>query len=91
MDSNIANKQQLSKGQISPAQCRGARAMLKMSQQELAEASAVSPRAIADFEAAKRKMTKANVAALQRALEAAGAEFTDGDQPGVRLAKKKRR
>jgi hypothetical protein len=25
--------------------------------------------------------------ALQRALEAAGIEFTDGDQPGVRLTK----
>jgi hypothetical protein len=26
-----------------------------------------------------------NLAAIQRALEAAGIEFTDGDAPGVRL------
>jgi hypothetical protein len=28
-----------------------------------------------------------NLAAIQHALEAAGVEFTNGDQPGVRLRK----
>jgi hypothetical protein len=28
-----------------------------------------------------------NLAAIQRALEAAGVEFTNGDQPGVRMRK----
>jgi transcriptional regulator with XRE-family HTH domain len=63
--------------------------MLSMTREELAQASGVSPRAIADFEADKRKTINANVAALRHALEAAGVEFTNGDQPGVRLAKKK--
>jgi hypothetical protein len=31
------------------------------------------------------KSAAANVDAVQRALEAAGVEFTDGDAPGVRL------
>ncbi len=62
--------------------------MLHMSQQALAEASQVSARAIADFELGNRKPIKATMAALQRALEESGIEFTNGDQPGMRLAKK---
>ena len=75
---------------ISGAQCRGARAMLGMTRAQLAEACGVSARAIADFEAGKRKPIKATLAAIQRALEDAGAEFTNGGQPGVRLAEKKK-
>ena len=33
------------------------------------------------------KLTMANNLAIRRALEAAGVEFTNGDQPGVRLTK----
>ncbi len=32
-------------------------------------------------------MTTANELAVRRALESAGVEFTNGDQPGVRLTK----
>jgi len=32
-------------------------------------------------------LTPANQIAIRRALEAAGVEFTNGDQPGVRLSK----
>jgi transcriptional regulator with XRE-family HTH domain len=64
--------------------------MLGMTQQTLAELSGVSPRAIADFEAENRKPIKATLAALQRALEEAGVEFTNGGPPGVRLAAKRR-
>jgi hypothetical protein len=35
----------------------------------------------------KPPITEANADALQRALEAAGVEFTNGDQPGVRMRK----
>ncbi len=63
--------------------------MLKMSQAGLAEASGVSARAIADFELENRQPIRANMAAIQRALEEAGVEFSSGDQPGVRLTKKK--
>ena len=85
MRRKVAVIPQHSKSQISAAQCRGARAMLGITQQELAEQSGVSPRAIADFEAENRKPIRATLAALQRALEGAGMEFTNGGQPGVKL------
>jgi len=88
MNRKVAVIPQHSKSQISAAQCRGARAMLGMTQQELAELSGVSPRAIADFEAENRKPINATLAALQRALESAGVEFTNGGQPGVKLIEK---
>jgi hypothetical protein len=34
--------------------------------------------------------TRNNLAAIQRVLEEAGVEFTNGDAPGVRPRKKKR-
>ena len=74
---------------ITSGQCRGARAMLGINRTQLAEMSGVSARAIADFEADNRNPIRATMAALQRALEDAGIEFTNDDQPGVRLAKKK--
>ena len=62
-----------------------------MSQVQLAGAAGVSSRTILDFEADKRKPIKATLAAIRRALENAGVEFTNGGQPGVRLAEKKKR
>ena len=50
----------------------------------------VSRAVIIDFEKGRRVPTRNNLAAIQRVLEAAGVEFTNGDAPGVRLRKKKR-
>jgi transcriptional regulator with XRE-family HTH domain len=75
---------------FSPAQCRAARALIEMSQADLAEAAGVSSRTVLDFEASKRQPIKATLAAIQRALEAAGVEFTNGGQPGVRLTVQKK-
>jgi len=75
---------------FSPAQCRAARALIDMSQVQLAEAAGVSSRTILDFEAGKRQPIKATLAAIQRALETAGVEFTNGEQQGVKFSKKKR-
>jgi transcriptional regulator with XRE-family HTH domain len=61
-----------------------------MTRAQLAEACGVSARAIADFEADKRQPIKATLAAIQRALEDAGVEFSDGGQPGIRLATKRK-
>jgi transcriptional regulator with XRE-family HTH domain len=74
---------------ILPAQCRAARGLIAMSQKDLARAAGVSSRTILNFESNQRQPIKATLAAIQRALEDAGVEFTDGDQAGVRLAKKK--
>ncbi len=68
-----------------PAQSRAARGMLDWSQTHLAVASNLSESTVRDFEKGRRVPSTNNLAAIQRALEAAGIEFTDGDAPGVRL------
>jgi hypothetical protein len=42
------------------------------------------------FEKGRRVPNRNNLAAIQRVLEEAAVEFTNGDAPGVRLRKKKR-
>jgi hypothetical protein len=42
------------------------------------------------FREGPEQPTKNNLAAIQRVLEEAGVEFTNGDAPGLRLRKKKR-
>ncbi|MFT8723583.1 MAG: helix-turn-helix transcriptional regulator [Acetobacter malorum] len=76
--------------ELSAAQCRGARAMLGISQTELAEAASVSRQTIVDFERGARTPYANNLAALRKALEAAGVEFIpqNGGGPGVRLKEK---
>lgn len=78
---------------ITSQQIRGARAMLGISADELAELSKIGVATIRRAEAAEGipGITPANLAALQRALEAAGVEFIaeNGGGPGVRLAKGK--
>jgi transcriptional regulator with XRE-family HTH domain len=74
---------------MTPAQSRAGRALINWSQQELAVASGVSVSTIRDFETSKRSPIGNNLAAMQRALEAAGVEFTNGGEPGVKLRKAK--
>jgi hypothetical protein len=75
---------------ITPHQCRAARGMLAWTQDRLSAAAGVSLSAIKDFEAERRQPMPANRAAIQRAFEAAGVEFTNGDEPGLKLKKPKR-
>jgi hypothetical protein len=72
------------------AQIRAARGLIGWSAVELSRGSSVSLRTIQRAEQAESdmKLTMANNVAIRRALEAAGVEFTNGDQPGVRLAKR---
>ena len=72
---------------ISSAQMRAARALLRWSALDLAKASKVGVATIRRVEVVDGEIpvTLANEAALRQALEAAGVEFTNGDQPGVRL------
>src|SRR5450755_2657354 len=69
-----------------PVQCRMARAALGLGVRELAIAAKVSIDTVARFERGE-ELKERTVDALQRALETAGVEFTNGDQPGVRLTK----
>jgi len=72
---------------ITPDQCRGARALLQMTQEQLAALSGVSLRTIAHFEKGERQPIPANIAALRRAFEEAGIEFIpeNGGGAGVRF------
>src|SRR3984957_16195964 len=72
---------------LTPALIRGARAMLQMSQVELAEKAGISKTGLANLEIGKADSRGSTLAAIQRALEDAGAEFiTDGSGGlGVRL------
>jgi transcriptional regulator with XRE-family HTH domain len=72
---------------MTPDQSRAARGLLDWSQAELAAQSNLSESTIRDFEKGRRIPSINNLAAVRRALEAAGVEFIDGDQPGVRLTR----
>lgn len=75
---------------ITPAQCRAARALVEMTQNELAQASGVSLRSINNFERGERMLMRANMSSIVATLATAGVVFIDenSDGPGVRLAKK---
>jgi hypothetical protein len=77
------------RGVISGAQIRAGRALIHWSAADLSKRSSVSLRTIRRAELAEHDMrlTVANNLAIRRALEAAGVEFTNGDQPGVKLAR----
>jgi hypothetical protein len=69
---------------FSPVQCRMGRAALGLRVRELATGAKVSVDTVARFERGD-ELKERTIEALRRALEAAGVEFTNGDQPGVRL------
>jgi DNA-binding XRE family transcriptional regulator len=73
--------------EITPAQCRAARALVDFTQRQLADAAGLSVSTLADFERSIRPVSGHLTAAIRRALEAAGVEFTNGGEPGVRLRK----
>jgi transcriptional regulator with XRE-family HTH domain len=63
---------------ISPYQCRAARGLFAMTQQELANASGVSLRTITSFEdSSDRRPIAANLAAIRTALKRLGVRFTE--------------
>ncbi len=63
-----------------------ARAALGLGIRELAAAAKVSIDTVARFERGQ-ELKERTVEAIQRSLEVAGVEFTNGDQPGVRLSR----
>jgi transcriptional regulator with XRE-family HTH domain len=65
-----------------------ARAALNWSLQQLSEAAGVHRNTISNFETGRYAGEPATLEAISTALEAAGVEFTNGDQPGVRLRKR---
>lgn len=72
---------------MTPAQCRAARALIGLTQDDLAEASGVAKRTIASFEAEERQPYGRTIEALKQSLEIGGVIFVaeNGEGPGVRL------
>jgi transcriptional regulator with XRE-family HTH domain len=85
----MALKMSMGKTDLTSAQIRAARSLIKWSAEDLARRSSVSLRTIRRAELADRNtsMTTANELAVRQALESAGVEFIDenGGGPGVRL------
>src|SRR5262245_50248708 len=71
--------------EMTPAQSRAARGLLKWTQDDLARASRVSVVTVRNFENEKSTLQRATEDVIRRALEEAGVEFTNGNQLGVRL------
>lgn len=73
---------------ITPAQVRAARAMLELSQEQLAKLSEIGINSVRDIESQRRPAEAGTLRAIQRALNNAGVVFVAGDEhagPGVRL------
>lgn len=63
---------------LTPAMCRAGRALLGLSQAELADRAGVARLTVADFERSARKPMAANLAAIRSALAAAGIDLLPG-------------
>lgn len=78
---------------ISALQTKAARTIINWSQETLAQKAQVSKRTIIDFERNARHPQRSTIAAIKTALEVAGIEFIENEQPspsggpGVRLKK----
>jgi transcriptional regulator with XRE-family HTH domain len=72
---------------LSGGQIRAARALLRWRVEELARRTSLGRNTIKRAEAndGNTSLTAANELAIRHAFEAAGVEFTNGDQPGLRL------
>ncbi len=79
---------------MTSAQMRAARAMLNWSQAKLAEEAGISVETVKRLERMTGALDATKVAtleAIKKALGAGGVEFTNGDEPGVKMRAKKKR
>ena len=77
---------------INPAQCRTGRALLELTQTQLALAAGVGLSTVVDFEKNRRQLSNGAIESIFQALTRAGVEFIqeNGGGPGVRLRKRQR-
>jgi predicted transcriptional regulator len=75
---------------LTPQQIRGARAMLGLTQAELAKLAGLSTTGLNNIESGSADPKASTLTAIKTALESAGVEFIaeNGGGPGVRLKKK---
>jgi transcriptional regulator with XRE-family HTH domain len=74
---------------MTPSQCRAARALIDLTQPDLAAAAGLGLSTVVDFERGRRLVSVESVSAIRAALETAGVEFIpeNGGGAGVRLRK----
>jgi transcriptional regulator with XRE-family HTH domain len=79
--------------EMRPAQCRAGRALLDMTQTQLASLAGIGLSTVVDFEKERRQVSATAVEAIQKALNRAGVEFIgeNGGGAGVRLRKRQPR
>jgi predicted transcriptional regulator len=75
--------------EMNPAQCRAGRALLEITQSQLAASAGLGLSTVVDFEKERRQVSPESVEAIRRSLISAGVEFIDenGGGAGVRLKK----
>ena len=73
---------------LKPEQIRGARAMLSLTQAEVAKRAGISTTGLNNIERGLSDPKASTLAAIQTVLEAAGVDFTNGGEPGVKLRRK---
>jgi DNA-binding XRE family transcriptional regulator len=78
---------------ITPAQCRAARALLDITQSQLARAADLGLSTLVDFEKERRQVSLDAVNTIRETLERAGIEFVHegGGDEGLWLRKQRRR
>ncbi len=79
--------------EMNPAQCRAGRALLDMTQMQLAKLAQLGLSTIVDFERQRRQVSDEAALAMEVALKQAGIEFIDenGGGSGVRFSKRQHR
>jgi transcriptional regulator with XRE-family HTH domain len=75
---------------MTPAQCRAARALLGITQSQLARAAKLGLSTVVDFEKERRLVSEEAIKAIQTALQRAGIEFMDENGVGEGLLLRKR-
>ena len=78
--------------QITPSQCRAGRALLEITQTELAKSAGLGLSTVVDFEKRRREVSPDAIQTISQTLADAGVEFIEenGGGPGVRLRKRQR-
>ena len=79
-------------GEMSPAQCRAGRALLEITQTQLAASAGLGLSTVVDYEKNRRQVSTESVESMFQALVRAGVEFIaeNGGGLGVRLRKRQR-
>jgi transcriptional regulator with XRE-family HTH domain len=70
---------------ITGEQVKAARKLVGWSQMTLGLEAGTNQQTVVKFERGESRTQVRTISALQRALEAAGVEFTNGGEPGVKL------